>query len=45
MRSDSGVQPVLLDVTGVQELKMVWESSSRTNSVNPATVWDAYVQR
>jgi tetratricopeptide (TPR) repeat protein len=45
MKSDSAMQPVLLDVTGVQEIKMVWESSSRTNSINPATVWDAYVQR
>ncbi len=47
MTSGSAVQPVVLDVTGVQQLKMTWyyESFELDYSSSMATAWDAYVQR
>jgi len=45
--SGSTVQPIVLDVTGVQQLKLAWykESFEWYYSSRIATAWDAYVQR
>ena len=45
MTSGSAVQPVLLDITGVQQLKLVWGNSNYSYDAGMATAWDAYVQR